>query len=109
MKGKLYTSAREAGACTYWPDDIESPSFDPEFNSTEIDNNDLRLRNRDKQRVSTLREIRIDSREEYENADDFIRFNSEFDWNEIDESLDNQKRNESRISNTWEISISYNR
>jgi hypothetical protein len=36
--------------------------------------------------MSTLRGIKIDSSDEYENADDSIRVNREFDSNKIDEN-----------------------
>jgi hypothetical protein len=54
----------------------------------------------------TLRGITIDSSEEYENADDSIRFKTEFDSNEIDESLQHgEKHDEQRISTLRGITI----
>jgi hypothetical protein len=60
----------------------------------------------DDPRISTLHGISIDSSDDDENADDSIRFNPEFDSNEIDES-DPQlaKHDDPRISTSWGISI----
>jgi hypothetical protein len=47
----------------------------------------------------TLRGIRIDGSDEFENANDSIRVNREFDSNEIDENdLQHKKHDEQRIS-----------
>jgi hypothetical protein len=54
----------------------------------------------------TCRGISIDLSDEYENADDSIRSNREFDSNEIDESdLQSEKHDDPRISTFRGISI----
>jgi hypothetical protein len=56
--------------------------------------------------ISTFRGISIDRSDENANADDSIRFNREFDSNEIDESdLHPRKHDDPRISTFRGISI----
>jgi hypothetical protein len=56
--------------------------------------------------MSTLRGIKIDSREEAENAPDSIRVNREFDSNETENSdLHEEKQDEQRISTVRGITI----
>jgi hypothetical protein len=60
----------------------------------------------DDAKISTLHGISIDRSDESENADDSIRFNREFDSNEIDESDGHQeKHDDARISTSHGISI----
>jgi hypothetical protein len=55
---------------------------------------------------STLRGITIDSSDENKNADDSIRFNREFDSNEIDENNSHSKKHpKPRISTFLGITI----
>jgi hypothetical protein len=60
----------------------------------------------DESRISTFRGISIDLSDEYENADDSIRINREFDSNEIDErDLQQKKDDDPRIATFRGISI----
>jgi hypothetical protein len=64
-----------------------------------IDESDLQFEKHSEPRISTFLGIKIDSSDDFENADDSIRFNCEFDSNVIDESdLQNEKQCEPRIS-----------
>jgi hypothetical protein len=70
------------------------------LDSNRIDESDAQSLKQDEQRISTLQGIKIDLRDECENADDSIRVNREFDSNEIDENdLQFDKHSEQRISN----------
>jgi hypothetical protein len=60
--------------------------FNRELDSNEIDESDVQHEKHAEPRISTLLGITIDSRDEYENADDSIRINREFDLNEMEES-----------------------
>jgi hypothetical protein len=71
-----------------------------------MDESDSQYEKHDDPRISTFREISIDSSDEDENANDSIRFNREFDSNEIDESdLQFEKHDDPRISTFRGISI----
>jgi hypothetical protein len=63
-----------------------------------MDESDLHKSKHLDPRISTFRGISIDRRDDDENADDSIRFNREFDSNEIDESdLHDEKHDDPRI------------
>jgi hypothetical protein len=71
-----------------------------------IDESDSQYEKHLDPRISTLRGIKIDSSDEYENADDSIRVNCEFDSNVTDESdLQDEKHFDSRISTFLGIKI----
>jgi hypothetical protein len=64
-----------------------------------MEESDSQYEKHDDSRISTFRGISIERSDENENAFDSIRFNREFDSNEIDESdLQNEKHDDPRIS-----------
>jgi hypothetical protein len=71
-----------------------------------MDESDIQFSKDDDPRISTFRGISIDRSDEYENANDSIRFNRESDSNEMDESdLHDEKHDDPRISTFRGISI----
>jgi hypothetical protein len=85
---------------------VVSTRFKCEPGSKEIDESDRQDEKHDDSRISTFRGISIDLSDEYENANDSIRVNREFDSNEIDESdLQSEKHDDPRISISEEIVI----
>jgi hypothetical protein len=87
----------------------DSIRFNCEFDSNEIDENDLHDEKHFEPSVSTLRGITIDCNEVNENASDSIRFNCEFDSNEIDENdLHDEKHFEPRVSTLEGTTIDFN-
>jgi hypothetical protein len=71
-----------------------------------IDESDSHSEKHSDPRISTLFGIKIDSSDEYENADDSIRVKCEFDSNVIDESdSQDEKHFDPKISTFLPISI----
>jgi uncharacterized SAM-dependent methyltransferase len=64
---------------------LDSIRVESEFDSNVIDESEKQFEKHFDPRISTLRGIKIDSSDEYENASDSIRVNHDFDSNLIDE------------------------